>query len=115
MKRHLNKCLLVALIIGAVYLAYSLSYWTGANLGTGSSAEQAGAAIASVMVMPSLACVAIAVVFNALALFVGKAGFALSAGILYAVGMVLFLPYFMFVVAEMVLSFVGYSQLKKAS
>ena len=36
-----------------------------------------------------------------------------AIGILYAVAMVFFIMYFMFVIVEMILSFVGYAQLKK--
>ena len=43
-----------------------------------------------------------------------KAAFALVGAILYAVTLVLFIPYFMFVIVEMILSFVGFAQLKKA-
>lgn len=113
--KKINKPLLIALIIGAAYLVYSLVYWSGANAGSGSSSEQLGAAVATAMVMPHLVLVALAVVFNALATFLKKSAFALTAGILYAVAMVLFIPYFFFfVIAEMILCFVGYSQLKKA-
>ena len=41
--------------------------------------------------------------------------FALVAGILYAVAAVLFPAYFMFVIVEMVLSFVAYGLMKKAA
>ena len=57
--------------------------------------------------------VALAVVFNAIGLFTNKAGFALTAGILYAVGMVLFPPYFMFVIVEAVLCFVAFALMRK--
>ncbi|MGI6230594.1 MAG: hypothetical protein ACOYJL_06755 [Tractidigestivibacter sp.] len=113
MKKKINVCLLIALILGVLYLLYSAYYWGGANAGSSTSSEQAGAALATVMVMPSLVIVLIAVIFNALGLFMRKAAFALVAGILYAVGMVLFIPYFMFVIVEMILSFVAYAQMKK--
>jgi magnesium-transporting ATPase (P-type) len=112
-KRKLNVYLLIALIIGVIYLIYSISYWGGANSGQGTSSAQAGAAIATMLVFPHLVVTAIAVIFNALALFMRKPAFALVAGILYAVAMALFIVYFFFVIAEMILSFVGYSQLKK--
>jgi magnesium-transporting ATPase (P-type) len=90
--KKINKPLLIALIIGAAYLVYSLVYWSGANAGSGSSSEQLGAAVATAMVIPHLVLVALAVVFNALATFLKKSAFALTAGILYAVAMVLFIP-----------------------
>ena len=107
-----NKLLLVALVIGILYMLYSLYYWYGAHTGT-SGSEAAGAAIASVSVMPHIVCALVAVIFNALGFFMNKSAFALVAGILYAVAMVLFVAYFMFVIVEMVLSFVAYVQMKK--
>lgn len=114
-KKHAKKnvCLIIALVIGAAYLIYSMVYWSGATATQSSSSAQAGAAIATVLVAPHLICTLVAVVFNALAAFMGKKAFALVAGILYAVAMVLFIAYFAFVLVEMILCFVGYAQLKK--
>lgn len=108
-----SKLLLVSLVIGVLYLLYSLNYWFGANAGASSGSEAAGVAIASAIVMPHLVCTLVAVVFNALGFFMNKSSFALVAGILYAVALVLFFAYFMFVIVEMVLSFVAYAQMKK--
>ncbi len=41
-----------------------------------------------------------------------KHEFALTGGILYAVGMVMFIPYFFFIIVQMILSFVGYARMK---
>ncbi len=113
MKRKLNIPLLISLVIGVAYLIYSVVYWSGAVGGTTTGTAAAGAAIASALVMPHLICLAVGIVFNALGLFMRKAAFALVGAILYAVALVLFIPYFMFVIVEMILSFVGFSQLKK--
>lgn len=112
MKKKLNICLLISFIIGVGYLLYSISYWGGLDDTTG--AEAAGGAIALVLVTPHLVCTGIAVVFNGLGVFLKKPAFALVGAILYAVALVLFPMYFMFVIVEMILSFVGYAQLKKA-
>ena len=110
--KKINICLLISLILGVAYLAYSVVYWSG--VGDASGEEALGGAIALALVTPHLVCTGIAVIFNALALFLKTPAFALVAGILYAVAIVLFVAYFMFVVIEMILSFVGYGQLKKA-
>lgn len=110
--KKLNKPLLVALILGAAYLVYSMVYWSGANTGS-EGAQQAGAALATVLVMPHLVLTFVAVVFNALGLFMDKRGFALTAGILYAVAMLLFPAYFFFVVIQMILCFVAFAKMKK--
>lgn len=114
MKR--SKLLLVALILGVAYVVYSLWYWFGGGA-AGSvgadSASQAGAGLATMLVTPHLALTVVAVVFNALAYFMGKRAFALVAGILYAVAMVLFLAYFFFVLVQMTLCFVAYAKMPK--
>jgi len=111
-----NKLLVVALILGAAYVVYSLWYFYGggaaANVGS-DSASQAGAGLAAMLVMPHLALTLLAVVFNALATFMNKAAFALTAGILYAVAMVLFPVYFFFVIVQMILCFVAFAKMRK--
>ena len=103
----------IPFVLSAAYLAYSIVYWGGASSNAGSSAEAVGAAIASWLVMPHPICTFIAFIFNALAVFMERRPFALVAGILYAVAMVLFPTYFMFVVVQTVLCFVGFGLMKK--
>lgn len=106
----------IALALGAVYVVYSLWYWFGGGAAgqVGSdSASQAGAGLAAVIVMPHLVLTLLAVVFNALATFMAKPAFALTAGILYAVAMALFPVYFFFVVVQMVLCFVAFAKMRK--
>ncbi len=111
-RKKLSKLLLISFIIGVLYLVYSASYWSGTGAGL-DSAEQVGAGIATVLVMPHLICTVIAVIFNGLGLFMRKRGFALAGAILYTVAMVLFPIYFMFVIIEMILSYIGYAKMKK--
>ncbi len=112
MKR--NILLAIAMVLGVAYVAYSIVYWGGAaTADSGSTASDAGAAIATMLVMPHLVCTLVAVIFNVLAFVMSKRGFALTAGILYAVAMVLFPTYFFFVIIQMILCFVAYAQLKK--
>lgn len=63
--------------------------------------------------MPHLIFTVLAVLFNALGLFLRKRGFALTGGILYTVALVLFPVYFMFVIVQAVLSYIGYAKLPK--
>ena len=113
MKKKLNICLLISFIIGVAYLIYSIVYWSG--VGDAEGSEAMGGAIALALVTPHLVCAGVAVIFNGLGLFLKKSAFALVGGILYAVAMVLFPVYFMFVIIEMILSFVGFAQLRKAA
>lgn len=111
-----NVLLVIALVLGVLYVVYSLWYWYGggaaSNVGT-DSAAQAGAGLAAMIVMPHLVLTLLAVVFNALATFMAKPAFALTAGILYAVAMALFPVYFFFVVVQMVLCFVAFAKMRK--
>lgn len=113
MKKKKSVLLLIAAIIGVAYILYSISYWTGANSGSTDTATAIGAGLATALVFPHLICAGLAVVFNILGWAMSHRGFALTAGILYAVAMILFPLYFMFVVIEAVLCFIGFARLKK--
>ncbi len=112
MKKKHSKALLVGAILGAAYSIYLILYFSGA-IGGSEGSEQAGAVIAAALVTPHMILVILAAIFNWVAYFTNKRGLALTAGILYSVGGVLFLVYILFVVPSLVLSFVGYANLKK--
>lgn len=111
MKR--NKLLLIAGIIGLAYAIYLVSYFTGINKDT-TGTDQLGAGIATILVMPHMAFVWLAVIFNWLGFALNARWAALVAGILYAVSMLVFFTYFMFVIIETILCFIGYAKMKKA-
>lgn len=117
MNQKKNVLLIISAVLGVAYMIYSTWYWLGggaaAAAGSGSSAEL-GSALAAALVTPHLVVVLIAVIFNVLALVMNKAAFALVAGILYAVSILLFFAYFMFVIIEMVLCFVAFAKMRKA-
>ena len=112
-KKRRSKLLLASAIIGVLYILYSISYWTGANTSGADTAEAIGAGIATALVMPHLICTGLAVIFNIIGWAMNHRGFALTAGILYSVAMILFPMYFMFVLLEVIFSFVGFAKLKK--
>lgn len=111
MKKKHSKTLLVSAILAFFYCSYLIGYFLGGIISTDGS-EQLGASIATAIVMPHLILVVLATIFNWVAYFSNKRGFALTAGILFSVGGVIFLPYIFFVIPSLVLSFVGYSKLK---
>lgn len=112
-KHKLSKCLLIAFILGGFYLIYCAFYWSGVVGPKPNTAEQIGSGIATLLVAPHILFTALAVIFNGLGLFMKKRGFALTGAILYAVS-ILFMPiYFMFVIVEMILSFIGFAKMKK--
>ncbi len=112
MKKKHSKALLVGAILGTLYSIYLILYFSGA-IGGSEGTDQAGAVIAAALVTPHMILVILAVIFNWVAYFINKRGFALTAGILYSVGGVIFIVYILFVVPSLVLSFVGYAKLKK--
>lgn len=112
-KKKKSVLLLISAIIGVLYIVYSIIYWGGTNTGTADTAEALGAGIATAIVFPHLICAGLAVIFNILGWAMNHRGFALTGAILYAVSMILFPLYFMFVIIEMILSFIGFARLKK--
>lgn len=108
-----SKCLLISWIIGAAYMIYLVSYMAGAGANAGSSAEAVGVGLATALVAPHALCVLVAVVLNIIGWAKSSRGLALAGAILYAVSMILMPIYFMFVIVEMILSFVGFANLKK--
>ncbi|BDU82545.1 hypothetical protein [Clostridium perfringens] len=111
MKKKHSKALLVSAILAIFYCSYIIGYFLGGITGT-EGAEQLGASIATAIVMPHIILVVLATIFNWVAYFSNKRGFALTAGILFSVAGVVFLPYIFFVIPSLVLSFVGYAKLK---
>lgn len=112
MKQKRSKALLISAILGALYSIYLISYF-GSGIANTTGAEQVGASIATAIVTPHMILVVLATIFNWVSYFTNKRGFALTAGILYSVAGVIFLIYIFFVIPSIVLSFVGYANLKK--
>lgn len=93
-------------------------YLIGYCSSTASSSEGAeaiGVAIGIAMIMPHAVVAGIAVIFNWVGFALSARWGALTAGILYAVSMLLMPIYFMFVVIEMILCFIGFAKMKKAN
>ena len=106
-----SKALIFSAILGVAYSIYLIVYFSGAMSGSG--AEALGGAIATALVTPHMICVVLAAIFNTIGALANKSGFALTGAILYCVGGVLFIAYIFFVIPMIVLSFVGYSKVKK--
>lgn len=107
-----SKFLLVSFILGLLYLGY-LVYWFGGSLITTTGGEQLGVGLASFIVFPHFVCTGLATLFNGLGWGMNKKGFALTGAILYVVSMLLFPLYFIFVIIQAILSFIGYAKLEK--
>ncbi|WP_338587798.1 hypothetical protein QIT93_05810 [Clostridium baratii] len=108
-----SKVLIISAILGVLYSIFLIVNFCGAMSSASSDAEAVGGAIATALVTPHMICVVLATIFNLIGALNNKAGFALTGGILYSVAGVLFLMYIPFVIPMIVLSFVGYSNVKK--
>lgn len=84
----------------------------GGALSAKGAAEAIGAGLATMLVMPHMLCAVLAAVFNVLGWSMSSRGFALAGAILYAVAAVMFPLYALFVLIQMILSFVGFAKLK---
>ncbi len=107
-----NKLLLISFVLGMAYSIYLFAYFTGA-IGSSEGSEQIGAALATAIIMPHMIVTVLATIFNGLGCFLNKRGFALVGAILYVIAMVLMPIYFMFVIIQMILSFIGFAKMRK--
>lgn len=112
-KKKRSLCLLISWILSAAYIVYLFSYIAGTGSSATSDAEVVGIGLAVTLMMPHIICTALGLIFNILGWAMNKRGFALTGAILYTVALVLFPVYFMFVIVQMVLSYVGFAKLKK--
>lgn len=111
LKQHPNKPLVIALVLGLAYLAYSALYWLSMTFGLGSGLGQIGSAFITALLMPHWVATIAAVSCNGLAVVRNNRTLVLAGGILYAVAVLLFPLYFYFVTAQAVLSFVAFARM----
>ena len=108
-----SKLALVSWILSLLYLIYLISYFAG-SVGATSGAEQVGAGLATAIVFPHMMSVGIGLIFNMLGSFLNNRAFVLVGAILYSVSILLFMMYFMFVIVQMILSYIAFAKMKKA-
>lgn len=113
-KNGKNKLALISWILSLLYLIYLIYYFAG-GVGNSSGSEQAGAAIATALVFPHMLAVGIALIFNMLGYFLNNRAFILVGAILYSVAILLFMMYFMFVIIQMILSYIAFAKMKKTN
>ena len=108
-----SKTAIIGGVLGALYGIYLLSHFFGGVSNSTDGGEIIGGAIATALVMPHMICVVLASIFTIVGGFINKAGFVLTGAILFCVAAVVFFMYALFVVPMIVLSFIGYSKVKK--
>ena len=113
MKKKKSAALLIGAILGTLCILYVYSYMSKSTGALSGDAYSLGVSIGMAIATPSVVCAAVATVFAWIGWGTGTPGFALTAGILYAVAMALLFAWAMFWIVEMILCFVGYSKLKK--
>ncbi len=107
-----SKLALISWILSLVYMIYLISHFAG-GMGSTTGAEQAGAALATALVFPHMLAVGIGLIFNILGYFLNSRAFVLVGAILYSVSILLFMVYFIFVIVQMILSYIAFAKMKK--
>ena len=116
-KQKRSVALLLGAIVATICMYFLVSYMgdTVNNMDRMSSAQQAGTGLAMMMVTPSVVVSGIGTIFAWLGWLMRMRGFALTAGILFAVAIGLMIPWFMYNIVQMILCFIGYARMKKQS
>lgn len=112
MLKNRSKILIIATLFATIYSIYLITHFVS-NTASSEGAEAVGSAIATAMVTPHMITILIGAIFGWLGVFLKASWAALVAAILYTVGAVLFLVYFMFSLPILILGFVGFSCQKK--
>lgn len=103
--------LLISAIIATLWLIFGFYSFSSAASGATEAAEQLGAAIAGIMIIPFLIIGSLGALFNWLAWAMSKRGFAITAGVLYCVSLIGF-TYTFGLIPSIVLAFIGVAKLK---
>ena len=113
-KAQKSRLALIAMILGILYILGGIYYFIQVMLAT-TDAENVVVALFFVLISsimaPHFVCVLVAVIFNFLGWSMNSRGFILTAAILYAVSIILFPFYFMFVSAQMILLFIAFAKM----
>lgn len=120
-KRKRSVALLISAILGLAFFAlvasrtFDLASQTlSSEAQTASDAgKQIGTIIGATILMPQIIVTGIAVIFNAVGWGTSSRGLTLTGAILYCVAAVLMVINAPFLLPSIVLSFVGYTRLKK--
>ncbi|MGB3414623.1 MAG: hypothetical protein WBA28_07905 [Microbacteriaceae bacterium] len=110
-----NILLIIAAVLGSAYAIYLSTYIANSSSQTGSAGTKAGIAIAVAIMTPHLILVITAAVLNIITVFTNSPILALLTAIFYSVAALVFLLYILFVIPSIVLSWIGFVQLRKRS
>lgn len=111
-----DVCLLISFILGVVYLIVISLGMLVMSARAGIVDQYRGTIIGAgiIMLIPHYLCVFLAIIFNGLGYFLNKKGFALTGAIFYTVSIICMPLYILFVLAQTILSYVGYARLSNS-
>lgn len=107
-----SKVLFACALLATAYAIYLIVYF-GGSMSSDSDADAISGAIATALVTPHMVVMAIGAVFCWIGFFLRKNWGALVGAILFCVGLVLFIPYFMFSIPLIILGFIGFAKQRK--
>lgn len=108
-----NVLFIISAVIGLIYTIFIISYMANTGDSGATSAEQIGISIAMAMIFPHVVVVVVSVILNFVTVFTNSTVLGLLTGIFYSVSGLLMPIYILFVAAPIVLSWIGYVQLRK--
>lgn len=108
MKKKHSKALLISIIPAIFYIGYFAGSMSVNNI-----EKQLGSSNGITIITLHIALLILAIVFNYVAYLTNKSVLALTTVILFLASGISFLPYILFIVPSIVLSFLGYINLKK--
>ena len=112
MNKKRSKLLLVTNVFG-VAVTFLLVMYFACGITSGNEGEQVGAIIGTAIVLPYMLSMVLANLFGIIGYIYNTKGFIMASGVLYCVCMALFIPYFMFVMPQAIMSFVSYANVKR--
>ena len=113
--KYFNILIMIAFVIGSIYSIFIICFFSGisGSLITKYSLLGDFMNFNRSFISPHALCAVFATVFAGVALLRNQPWTALGSAVLYLVSAILFPPYVFFVIAEAVLSFCGFRQIKK--
>ena len=108
-----NKLLLISWILGLLYVIYLIIHFSSSFISSNDAMEAVGVGLATMIIAPHLFIVILALIFNIIGWSMNLRWAALVSGILYAVSILTFALYAIFVIAQMILCFIAFAKMPK--
>ncbi len=108
-----NTVLLISAILSLMWMIFcTYVFLDGLNGGNSDNAAEAiGTAIGAALLLPYIITAWIGTIFNCIGWLINKKGFALTAGILFCVSLLLGITYGFGLIPSIILSFIAYGKM----